>query len=364
MMKRLLLGAAALTLFGVLPGTGAVQAEEVKARPEFELNFNLPIPPNHTRWQKALKGWCGEIEARSEGRIKIYPYFSEALSRQAEAFESVQSGVADLTESTFNSGNGAFPGHEAMFTLLKPSRALADPSAFMNALHEAFPQMEEELAGTRILFMHAHPVALMIGVNRPVNSFAALKGRKISALGTAVMANKLVAMGFSPTQLMSSEEFMAMQQGVVDGNMVEFDQLISRRYGEVVKQMVLVNLGTTAFFCVMNQDVYDSMPDDLKAVIDSVSGEYAEKMMKDYWNTQEFESLKKWIDTCGGSLYMLTDEEYAEADRAMEGAKEIWMKGLRGAGYDAEKFLAVIRDLEEKYNPEWKNYRTAAYIGK
>lgn len=363
MVKRWLM-VATLTLFGALFGAGQAQSAAAEKRAEFELNFNLPIPPNHTRWQKALKGWCEEIETRSQGRIKIYPYFSEALSRQAEAFESVQSGVADLTESTFNSGNGAFPAHEAMFTLLKPSRALADPSAFMNALHEAFPQMENELAGTKLLFMHAHPVALMVGVIRPVKSFAELKGQKISALGTAVMARKLVSMGFSPTQLMSSEEFMAMQQGVVDGNMIEFDQLISRRYGEVVKQMVLINLGTTAFFCVMNQEMYDSMPDDLKAVIDSVSGEYAEKMMEEYWNTQEFESLRKWISTYGGSLYMLTDEEYAEADRAMESAKDIWMKNLSDAGYDADKFLSVIRALEEKYNPEWKDYETASYVGK
>ncbi len=359
MMKKLLIAAAALLLIA-----GTIQPVQARDKAEFELNFNLPIPPNHTRWQKALKGWCEEIETRSNGRIKIYPYFSEALSRQAEAFESVQSGVADLTESTFNSGNGAFPAHEAMFTLLKPSRALENPSAFMNALHEAFPQMKDELKGTKLLFMHAHPVALMIGVNKPVKSFAELSGRKISALGTAVMTKKLVSMGFSPTQLMSSEEFMAMQQGVVDGNMIEFDQLISRRYGEVVKQMVLINLGTTAFFCVMNQDVYDSMPADLREVIDSVSGEYAEKMMEEFWNNQEFESLDKWIREYGGSLYMLTDEEYAEVDKAMESAKDIWMESLRDAGYDADRFLKVIRDLEEEYNKDWKDYRTAPFVEK
>lgn len=357
MMKSFLITACAALL-----ALGAALPQAALAAPEYELSFNLPIPPNHTRWQKALKGWCEEIETRSQGRIKIVPYFSEALSRQAEAFESVQSGVADLTETTFNSGNGHFPAHEAMFTLLTPTRALANPTVFMNELRERFPKMKDELAGTKLLFVHAHPVALMIGVMKPVSSFAELKGKKISAYGTAVMAQKLVNMGVSPIQLQTSEEFMALQQGVVDGNMIEFDQLISRRYGEVIKQMVLVNLGSTSFFCVMNQDVYDSMPDDLKAVIDDVSGEYAEKMMEDYWNTQEFESLQTWMDTYNGSLYMLDDAEYAQADQALEAVRDIWLKGLRDAGYDGEQFLSVIRDLEQKHNPLWKDYKTASYL--
>lgn len=356
-MRTMLLAAAlCLAVLGSAPC--AAQA----ADPEYELSFNLPIPPNHTRYEKVLKGWCAEVEKRSQGRLRIVPYFSEALSRQSEAFESVKNGVADLTETTFNSGNGQFPAHEAMFTALLPSRALANPTAFINALREQFPKMQEELAGTKLLFVHAHPVALMIGTKTPVTSLADLKGRKISMLGRAVVSEKLRALGVSPIQLQTSEEFMAIQQGVVDGNMIEFDQLVSRRYGELLKCMTLVNLGSTAFFCVMNQDVYDGLPEDLQAVIDSVSGEYAEKLMADYWNTQEFESLKVWLDTMGGQLYMLTDEEYAAADRAVEPALQTWLDDVNAAGYDGQKLLDTIKALEAQYNPLWKDYTTAQYL--
>lgn len=359
-VKKLFL-AASLCVLGftvVLPGS-------VLAAPEFELSFNLSIPPTHTRWEKVLKGWVDEIDKRSNGRIKVVPYFSGALSRQGEAFDSVKSGVADITETTFNSGGGQLPAHEAMFNALLPSRAIADPSQFINTVRDKFPQMKTELDGAKLLFMHAHPVALMIGTSKPVTSLADLKGRKISMYGSSVVSDKLLALGVSPIQLQGSEEYMAIQQGVVDGMMIEFDQLVSRRFGELIKNMTLINVGCTGFFAVMNQDVYDSMPDDLKAVIDGVSGEYMEKLMEDYWNNQEFASLKTWLSTMNGSLYMLTDEEYSTADKAVSAVVETsWVNNIESRGYDGKKLLESIRAIEQQYNPQWKDYDTAAYLKK
>ena len=67
------------------------------------------------RWTQAIKPWADELEKRSGGRIRVEPYFAESLGKQADAYQSVQTGLADMTEMLFTSGAGAFPLFRVLF---------------------------------------------------------------------------------------------------------------------------------------------------------------------------------------------------------------------------------------------------------
>ncbi len=105
-MKKLLPCLLAALL--CLPGTAAPE-EARAADAEYVLSLNLPIPPIHNRWNYALKPWIEELEKRSNGRIRVEPYFAEALSKEADAFESVKTGVADMAEFSYDVAVGSFP---------------------------------------------------------------------------------------------------------------------------------------------------------------------------------------------------------------------------------------------------------------
>ena len=100
---------AGALLFSALFAISEVLSGSAQAAPEYTLSLNLPIPPIHTRWQGPLKAWVDEVEKRSGGRLKIEPYFAEALSPRSEAFESVKSGIADITECAYEANSGQFP---------------------------------------------------------------------------------------------------------------------------------------------------------------------------------------------------------------------------------------------------------------
>ena len=57
---------------------------------------------------------------RSNGRIKIEPYFANALGKRSDAMDSVRTGIADLAEAPFSSNPGAFPFHSQIFFRRQP----------------------------------------------------------------------------------------------------------------------------------------------------------------------------------------------------------------------------------------------------
>ena len=93
-MKRFLV----LIMASVFFASGMPPAES-RAAEEYVLSLNLPIPPIHNRWHFALKQWTEELNKRSSGRIRVEPYFAEALSKEADAFESVKDGISTWPNS-------------------------------------------------------------------------------------------------------------------------------------------------------------------------------------------------------------------------------------------------------------------------
>ena len=125
-MKRFLV----LIMASVFFASGMPPAES-RAAEEYVLSLNLPIPPIHNRWHFALKQWTEELNKRSSGRIRVEPYFAEALSKEADAFESVKDGISDMAEFSYDVAVGQFPFHERIFTLIRPSMSLEDPTPWV-----------------------------------------------------------------------------------------------------------------------------------------------------------------------------------------------------------------------------------------
>lgn len=358
-MKRFLVLIMASVFFvsGMLPA-------ESRAAEEYVLSLNLPIPPIHNRWHFALKQWAEELNKRSNGRIRVEPYFAEALSKEADAFESVKDGISDMAEFSYDVAVGQFPFHERIFTLIRPSMSLEDPTPWVLEMQNAFPEVRKELDGVKVLFSHALTVGMLIGSKEPIASLADFKGKKINVLGDYQVANKLRAFGASVVNIPMADVFMSMQQGVIDATSCDYDLLVSRRLGDVVKHVTLVNTTGLVFAVVMNKDVYDGMPEDLKQVVDSVSGEYGRSLFKTFWEKKQYESLNTWVTDMGGTLHVLSDADYAEADRLTEPVMREWIDIVTKAGLPGKDIEAKFRELEKRYAKPWSQSHSVEIAGK
>lgn len=330
---------------------------------ETTLSLNIPIPPIHNRWSNAVKVWCDELEKRTGGKVKVEAFFADSLTKMPEAFDGVKTGISDIAECSIQITVGQFPAHEDMFTVLDPSKAYPSAVRIIHGMWKEEPKTFEEFKDVKVIAVHSHPAGEVIVTREPVASLADLKGKKINITGDSLVSERVRSLGATAVSIPLADVYMAIQQGVIDGTISDFDMLLSRRFGDVARHMTLLNCSGTSFYFVMNKDVYDGLDDDIRKVVDELSGPWADRLFEEFWERQEFLSLQEWVDG-GGVVHLLSDEDYAAADAACARGKEAWMQKMSDAGYDAEKLYHAIKKIEAENNIPWKDYKTSAYIKK
>lgn len=332
------------------------------ATEEYRLSLNLPIPPIHTRWKDAIKPWCDELTRRSGGRIVVEPYFAEAISKQSESMDSVRNGLADMTESLFTVAVGQFPFFERVWSVPDVSRAMEHPGVILHEMQKSFPQVMDECQGVKMLFTHAQTLGTVLGTKKAVRTLDELRGMKIAVIGGSIAVERLKALGVSVVSIPMSDFYMSLQQGIIDGCMVDFNMMVSRRLGDILKHVTLLSIAGGDFYCCMNQETYDALPEDLRRIVDDLSGEYADKLFSDYWARDQYSCLEIWKKDMGGQIYMLSDADYARARELMAAPERQWAAELTARGLPGEAMLQRFRELEARYDPVWKDAAVARYV--
>ena len=234
----------------------------------------------------------------------------------------------------------------------------------LSDFYKAHPEvLKKEIKGVKLMFIHAYPVGdCVMTKSAPILKLDDIKGKKLGFEGGGLRFETMQALGASVVGMNMSDLYQAMQGGIIDGIVMDFDPLISRRYGEEVKHVTLLNITGTAFYVVMNQERYDSLPDDLKAIVDDMSQNYGPNLLEKFWAENVYGSLDKWIKEMGGTVHVLSDEDYARADKLAAVPAQAWFKSLDKAGYRGAELEKTFHQLEAKYFTPWRQSEAYRYV--
>ena len=106
-------------------------------------------------------------------------------------------------------------------------------------------------------------------------------------------------------------------------------------------------MSTSVFIFCMNQARYDSLPADLKKVIDANSGAEVSAQIGKVWDAT-VEPARKLALGRGNTIYILPAEEYKAWEKAAEGVAAEWVKDVTAKGYDGAKLLSEVKALAAK----------------
>ena len=303
-----------------------------------ELNLNLFISAQHNRYVHCHTPWIKMIEERTGGQVKITPYFSNSLTPFPEKFNSTVDGIADISEGLAYINPGKFPLTEM---LLLPELGLENATRSSKAwwhIYKTMPAMQKEYAGVKMLFLHTSP-SLMIATNKPIRKLGDLKGLKIQTAG-AIPAKTARALGFTPVAMNPGELYLALEKGVIDGCTSDFEMAMSRRIYEVTKYMTTnLFIGHAQFYMIMNQGVWDGLPQDVKKVFEELTGDWAVEFYGKVRDEGEVES-KAFVAKQGVELIPLPPEELAKAKALVEPVKQEYAAELEAKGLPGKKALA------------------------
>jgi TRAP-type C4-dicarboxylate transport system substrate-binding protein len=100
----------------------------------------------------------------------------------------------------------------------------------------------------------------------------------------------------------------------------------------------------------MNQKKYDSLPPDLKKVIDDLSGNWGAEFNGKVWDQNELVGIEA-IKKAGGTIYTLPAEERQRWLAKLKPMEEEWLKSMEAKGLPGRQLLNDLREAIKKYDP-------------
>ncbi|MBC17189.1 MAG: C4-dicarboxylate ABC transporter substrate-binding protein [Desulfovibrio sp.] len=281
------------------------------AAAEMTLSYSNFFPPTHVQSQLAEE-WCREVEARTNGKIKINYYPGGTLTDAKQAYDGTVDGITDIALSALAYSRGRFPVMAAVDLPLGYTTG-TQATAVANAVFNEFSP--HELRDVQPMYFHAHGPGLLFDTPRPVAKLEDIQGLKIRATGNSA---KLVnALGGTAVAQSMPATYQSLQKGVVDGSMHPIESNKGWKLAEVVKfgtESYPVAY-TTTFFVVMNKDKWNELDADTQRIITEINKEWAVKH-GEAWDAAD-EAGKQFFLQKGGTFVPLAE---GEADRWVEAA--------------------------------------------
>jgi TRAP-type C4-dicarboxylate transport system substrate-binding protein len=280
----------------------------------------------------ALQPWVKQVEAATNGRVKINIYPSQTLSKGKDNWNAVKNGIADIGWCF----HGYWPGMTSLADVISlpalPFTSAEKGSEVLWKLYKKFPSIQKQFQDNHVLLLYTSNPYILITTKKQVKDLEDLKGLKIRMTG-GPPTEQMKALGGVPMMIPMPGNYIALQKGVTDGMGAPWEAILGFRLYEVVKYYTEVPFPAVYFSIAFNKNKWNSLPRDIQDAIMSVSGLKGSK----FWGRNFFDTAKDGVFQKTGveiNFYSLTPEERARWLKI--GGKPIWnqwVKSMKGKGH-------------------------------
>lgn len=253
--------AAALVL-----AMGSAQAAEITLR------WGDVVPATHPSVQ--MIGRVAEaVKARTGGRVEIQAFPGGQLGGSRDMIEAVANGIQEMvTEGAANFG-----------TWLPTISVVEAPYIWRDAAHlqaamkgpigRDYDEQLRKARGMRILGTTYYGTRHLTTSRKEVRTLADMAGFKLRVPENEVFKAMAEAWGARPTPINFNELYLALQQGVVDGQENPLPTIQSGKLFEVQKYLVLTGHIITPRLVVINEAVYQRLRAEDRAALEAALAE-------------------------------------------------------------------------------------------
>lgn len=324
----------------------ALCAVQARAEAVVTLKVHHFLPPISNAQTKLIEPWCAKINKESAGRLKCQIYPSMQLGgTPPQLFDQAKDGVADIVWTLPGYQAGRFVATEA-FEL--PFMVSSGEKASRALWQYATKFARDEYKGVKPLIFHVIPGTELHTTSRQIKGLADFKGMRLRA--PTRMATRLVsALGATPIPMPVPQVPESLSKGVIDGAVLPWEVIPSLKIQEIVKFHTETDssqpfIATSMFVFAMNPAKYDSLPADLKQVIDANSGPEMSAWAGKIWDEATAPARQTAV-VRKNTFYTVPAAEVKNWQKVSEGVIAEWMREVAAKGYDGQKLLAEARAL-------------------
>lgn len=237
---------------------------------EFSIKFGHVLNTSH-HYQETASKWKELVEKKSEGRIEVDVFPSGQLGGERDLLEGLQ----------YNTLQAAFIG--GTIANVEPKFYVLDMPFVFNNHQDARNKLNGELGDALFATLPQHGIKGLAWTEsgfrnitnskRPIKTPEDLKGLKIRVPENQAYVATFKSLGVNPTPIAFPELFTALEQGVVDGQENPVPIIYSSKFQEVQGYMTMSGHLYGPGPMVMSLSFYESLPEDLRQVIDAASEE-------------------------------------------------------------------------------------------
>ena len=341
-MKTLL----AIATLGATLASGAAGAQTITLKVH---HFLGPQSIQHTTM---LQTWCNNIARDSGNRLncQIYPAMQLGGS-PPQLFDQAKDGVADVVWTVAGYTANRFVRSQVFELPFMMTNAGATSRAAWDWVQK---HAMDEYKDIKLLAVHVHGPGVIFTKNKPINRIEDLRGLKMRG-PTATVTKMLANMGATPVGMPVPQVPEALSKGVIDGAVIPYEVAPGLKVNELTKFASETPRGapalyTTFFVVPMNKARYDSLPPDLKAVIDKNSGRELSAFLGSTQEGNDVPGRKVFAETAGYTITQIPAAEVERWKKATDNLDDEWVAEMNKRGLNGRAMLEDAQSLVQKYS--------------
>ena len=310
------------------------------------------LPAASTAHQKFIKPWCDRIEHDSRGKLRceIYPAM-QLGGKPPELIEQVRTGAVDVIWTLPGYTPGRFPTMEVFeLPFMSKSAEATSRAAWDYYLKHGTGDFKEY----KPLAFHVHDDGFIHTRTKMVRTLEDIRGIKIRA-GTRLTARLVELLGGTAVPMPVTAITDALTKGTIEGTTVPWEVVPAIKLQEFAHyhtetDPLVPALYTSVFVFAMNKAKYESLPADLKAVIDQNSGRELSTQVGRTFDDASAPARRIALSLAGNEVYTVPYQEMVLWERASVRLYSEWMQDMLKRGLPGPDMVLDARSLVEMHS--------------
>ena len=325
---------------------------------EVTLRVHHFLSTTSTVHAQLVEPWARKVEQDSGGRIAVQIFPAMQLGgKPPQLYDQVRDGVVDIVWTLPGYTPGRFPIAEVFELPFVAGSAAATTEAFTEfaAMHLA-----EEFGDVHPLLFHVHAPGGFHMRGKAVRSLEDFAGVRVRA-PTRVSNDTLARLGAVAVGMPVPTVPESLSKGVIDGALLPWEVMRSLRAHELTDNHTEVGwsvdsfapedrgLYTAIFLFAMNKSRYESLPADLRQVIDANSGAMIAAEVGRKWDDAERAGRDAAV-ALGHAVERIEGAELERWKAATQSVVDTWVADMSTRGVDGQALIEDARMLVRKYS--------------
>jgi len=316
------------------------------AQDVIKLKLSHFVPAAHNHHVSVLAPWAEEVKKRTGGKVEITIFPGAALCKPQQQYDCARDGIADIAWGVTGWTPGRFP-MTSVIELPFVIRTAATGSQMLADLWDKY--LKPEYRDVHVLYMNVHPAGHIHTSAKPVRALEDFKGMKIRT-PTATVGDLLEMLGAAKVGMPITQVYESMSSKVIDGFVVPYEVIPPMKLAEVSKYHTEIGMYTTAFATFMNKKKYESLPADVRRILDETTSARAGYWRKvgASWDAAEVPGRKAVLDR-KNEIFVVSGDDRKKWRDAVRGLDDKWAAEMEKKGLPGRALLKETRELAAKY---------------